>query len=131
MERNKRCLLKLKFEICGYFENTQEQYFFEYKNETATISYYSHRNITPIIQINNYEKFNNTILNLICNWKHNYAPKEFISDGTTWNLNLKFSDGSYVYYTGYEEYPKNFDKLEKYLQELVKNKNKEGNDERL
>ncbi len=68
----------------------------------------------------NFEEFNKGILSIIKNWKRKYYPKYDICDGLCWELNLKLSNGKYVYYSGQEEIPENYDDLLRFLEKYFK-----------
>lgn len=69
-----------------------------------------------------YEEFNNEILSIIKNWKRKYypTPRDSICDGLCWKLNLKLSNGKYVYYSGHHETPENYDDLLIFLEKYFK-----------
>lgn len=71
-------------------------------------------------KIKNFEEFNKGILSIIKNWKRKYYPKYDICDGLCWELNLKLSNGKYVYYRGHHETPENYDDLLNFLEKYFK-----------
>lgn len=116
-------IISLKFEEECY-EYLRTSYVFASKNNKNTI-YYSNKLVSnqtsPVITIENLDKFSATIFEIIKNWKHKYQPKEDIYDGVCWSLKLKLSNGKYVYYGGYQTYPDNYEQLKRYLNRCAKN----------
>ena len=51
-------------------------------------------------------------------WEKNYSPVNEICDGLVWELRLRNKDGKAKVVNGYEEYPHNFNKLIKALNNL-------------
>ena len=55
-------------------------------------------------------------------WEKNYSPVNEICDGLVWELRLRNKDGKAKVVNGYEEYPHNFNKLIKALNNLFGSK---------
>ena len=61
----------------------------------------------------------------VWNWQKKYDPASEICDGHVWELRLRNKDGKAKVVNGYEEYPHNFNKLIKALNNLFGSKIKE------
>jgi len=58
----------------------------------------------------------------VWSWEKNYSPVDEICDGHVWELRLRNKDGKAKVVNGYEEYPHNFNKLIKALNNLFGSK---------
>lgn len=114
-------IVKLKY-MQRCYSGIDDRFYFEKDNARSTImcaSLFSTYKI-PMVEINNYKEFNKGILSIIKNWKRKYYPKYDIFDGLCWELNLKLSNGKYIYYSGQEEIPENYDDLLRFLEKYFK-----------
>lgn len=114
-------IVKLKY-MQRCYSGIDDRFYFEKDNARSTImcaSLFSTYKI-PMVEINNYKEFNKGILSIIKNWKRKYYPKYDICDGLCWELNLKLSNGKYIYYSGQEEIPENYDDLLRFLEKYFK-----------
>ena len=114
-------IFKVEFCINGYSVGCEEKtYFVEGDKVTTTVNRTSYKIPTELPVYEDEEIDKDTLIEglaklYIGEWRREYEPKRFdfaICDGTTWNLNIYFSNGHRpVKIDGCNNYPYNFARL--------------------
>lgn len=58
------------------------------------------------------------LIRVIDDWKEKYE-NQYVIDGIEWNLQINFQDGTKRYFTGKNDFPDNFEYLNKVNNELI------------
>ena len=64
------------------------------------------------------EEYLDKLIRVIDDWKEKYENQNVI-DGTVWDLQVNFKDGTKKYYTGKNNFPYNFEYLNRLNNELI------------
>lgn len=71
---------------------------------------------STIVEIQDFNAFNEKILSIIKPWKRKYYPEFNICDSLIWKFNVKLSNRKYfIHYNGHHETPDNYYELEEFL----------------
>lgn len=100
----------------------EEHFKLEIGENTSSFGYAINKNKSKADNINNklVMKFVDDLYRVIDSWESNYEDSNLI-DGTEWNLQIIYRDGKIQSYSGRNNFPSNFEYLEKIKRELIDN----------
>lgn len=64
------------------------------------------------------EEYLDKLIRVIDDWKEKYE-NQYVIDGIEWNLQINFQDGTKRYFKGKNDFPDNFEYLNKVNNELI------------
>lgn len=110
---------------------SSEEYFqIKILKDKNVVRYYNTKSANvldnPIIkEIDNniLKEFLDQLFRIIDGWENEYINSNFL-DGTEWQLEIKYQDNEVIYYSGKNDFPDNFEYLDRLKYKLLNDCNK-------
>lgn len=110
---------------------SSEEYFqIKILKDKNVVRYYNTKSVNaldnPIIkEIDNEmaKEFLDQLFRIIDGWENEYINSNFL-DGTEWQLEIKYQDNEVLYYSGKNDFPDNFEYLDRLKYKLLNDCNK-------